>query len=435
VEPERYEDARFSYARLLEKFGWTSPVVERMMLYFIRTDNLKETLSLRRWFEVDPKKRHITPETTAELGGYLLDKQFEEPVGVPNEYVPYIESVRGLLLKAVMEKPSLPEAHYHLARYYHSFGNRHEERVTLEVAIHAFDNAREESVRRINYHIDTHRRLADVLINDREFIPAEEQLIKGINLYQDALSRFRDPRSREAIARYQFGSLYAGLGDLEYFVKLGDTSAGDMSAAIRYYRQAEDNGWAPPEMLYRMGAAYYQLENWKDALEKIFAASKTLPLNDRLLFALGNVSFKRGDYHAAQGYYNRLLDRLESRRVRLPMLLPNDRPEYLELAERLMMAQNNAGAAYEMLAAQTGNQSYRNQAMALYSRSELSWDSRTRDPRSMIRSGSTPLPFINARNALRPQAGYEPQIFIRIDRDAAEPSVWEELAPFMPERY
>jgi hypothetical protein len=117
------------------------------------------------------------------------------------------------------------------------------------------------------------------------------------------------------------------------------------------------------------------------------------------------------------------------------MLLPNDRPEYLELAERLMMAQNNAGAAYEMLSAQTGNRSYRNQAMALYSRAELSWDSRTRDPRSMIRSGSTPLPFINPRHILRPQTGYEPQIFIRIDRDAIEPSVWEELAPFAPERF
>jgi len=217
---------------------------------------------------------------------------------------------------------------------------------------------------------------------------------------------------------------------LEYFVK-----SGDMNAAIRYYRQSEDHGWSPPEMRYRMGSAYYQLENWRNALENIFSASGELPLNQRILFALGNVSFKRGDYYAAQGYYSRLLDILESRRARLPLLLPNDQPEYLELAERLMMAQNNAGAAYEMLAAQTGNPSYRNQAIALYSRSELSWDSRTRDPRTMVRSGSTPLPFINARNALRPQSGYEPQIFIRIDRDVAEPPVWEKLASLEADRF
>ena len=65
----------------------------------------------------------------------------------------------------------------------------------------------------------------------------------------------------------------------------------------------------------------------------------------------------------------------------------------------------------------------------------LSWDSRTRDPRSMIRSGSTPLAFINSRNALHPQAGYEPQIFIRIDRDVAEPSLWEELVPIRTDRF
>jgi hypothetical protein len=53
----------------------------------------------------------------------------------------------------------------------------------------------------------------------------------------------------------------------------------------------------------------------------------------------------------------------------------------------------------------------------------------------MIRSGSTPLPFINMRNMLRPQSGSEPQIFIRIDRDAVEPSVWEELAPYTPDRF
>jgi hypothetical protein len=149
------------------------------------------------------------------------------------------------------------------------------------------------------------------------------------------------------------------------------------------------------------------------------------------LFALGNASLKRGDYFAAQGYYNRLLDMLESQRIRMPILLPNDRPEYLELAERLMMARNNAGVANEMLAAQTGNRRYYSSALSLYAESNRAWDARTRDPRSMIRSGSTPLPFLNSRNALYPQPGYEPQIFIRIDPEALETSQWEELAPLL----
>jgi tetratricopeptide (TPR) repeat protein len=417
VDPSKYDDARFAYARLLQEYGWTDPVVERMMKYFIRTDNLKETLPLYAWFVNNPKRK-LPAETMAELGGYLLDKRLEEVRGVPNEYVEQIEGIRDLLLNAVKANPSLPEPHYHLARYYQSLDNSREERITLEVAIRAFDAAREESVRRRAYRIDAHRRYANNLINSREFAPAEEQLVRGVNLYEDALSRRLISRSPD------YGRLYAGLGDLEYFTKTGD-----MEAALNYYHRSEQNGWAPPEMQYRMGAAYYQLENWGTALEYLFTASSGLPLNRRLLFALGNTALKRGDYFAAQGYYNRLLDILETQRARLPVLLPNDRPEYLELAERLMMARNNAGVAYEALAGQTGDRRYRTRAQSLYVEANRAWDARTRDPRTMIRSGSIPLPYLNSRNTLYPQPEYEPQIFIRIDRDALEPSRWEELAP------
>ena len=418
IDPSKYEDARFYYARLLEKYGWQAPVVERMMMYFIRTDNLREVLPLRDWFTNNPKAS-LSAESLGELGGYLLDKQLEEVRGVPNEHIEYIGSVRDMLLEAVYANPSLPEPHYHLARYYQSLGNTTEERVTLRVANRAFDDAPEGSIRRLNYRIDAIQRYADALITAREFIPAEEQLVKGINLYEDAVSRRLITRSPK------YGKLYAGMGDLEYFAKTGD-----MEAALRFYHRSEQNGWAPPEMQYRMGSAYYQREDWKNALEYIFAASSSLPLNRRVLFALGNTAVKRGDYFAANGYYNRLLDILESQRSRLPILLPNDRPDYLELAERLMMAHNNAGVACEMLAAQTGNRSYFTRALAFYAEAQRAWDSRTRDPRTMIRSGSTPLPYLNSRNTLYPQENYEPQIFIRIDREAQENSPWEEIAPF-----
>ena len=417
IDPSKYEDARFAYARLLDKYGWTDPVVERMMKYFIRTDNLKEVLPLYNWFMANPKRK-LSADSMAELGGYLLDKRLEEVKGVPNEYVEQIEGIRDLLLAAVQANPYLPEPHYHLARYYHSLGNTSDERITLEVAIRAFDSAKEEPVRRRIYRIDAHRRYADLLINSREFIQAEVHLVKGINLYEDALSRRLVSRSPD------YGRLYAGLGDLEYFTKTAD-----MEMALNYYHRAEQNGWAPPEMQYRMGAAYYLLEDWGNALSYLFNASSGLRLNRRLLFALGNTALKRGDYFAAQGYYNRLLDILETQRARLPVLLPNDRPEYLELAERLMMARNNAGVACESLADQTGDRRYRTRAQVLYAEANRAWDARTRDPRTMIRSGSVPLPYLNSRNTLYPQPGYEPQIFIRIDRDALEPSRWEELAP------
>jgi tetratricopeptide (TPR) repeat protein len=211
-----------------------------------------------------------------------------------------------------------------------------------------------------------------------------------------------------------------------------------MSAALEYYHRSERYGWAPPEIQYRMGAAYYQLEDWQNSLDYLFKASSDLPLNRRILYALGNVTYKRGDYFAAQGYYNRLLDVLESQRLRMPVLLPNDRPEFLELGERLMMARNNAGVTAEALAGITGRREYRSQALTLYAESARAWDAITRNPQTMVRSrlADTPgapginLGFLNANNALRPSSNYTPEIFIRIDKDVLEPSHWEELAPF-----
>jgi len=297
----------------------------------------------------------------------------------------------------------------------------------LENAIRAFDLADSESVRRRIQRVDTHYRYANLLVNNREFFPAERELVRGIELYEDFLNR------NLISASPQLGRLYAAKGDLEYFVKTGD-----MNAALSDYRRAERYGYSPPEIQYRMGAANYQLENWGSALEYLFKASAELPLNYKLLHALGNTTYKRGDYFAAQGYFDRLLDILESQRARFPVLLPNDRPEFLELGERLMMARNNAGVVYEALADTTGNRDYRSRALSLYAESARAWDSITRNPESMarMRLADTPsapgvnLGFLNVNNAIRPASGYNPEIFIRIDKDVLDPSHWEQLAPF-----
>ena len=443
---DRYENARFAFARVMENHGWQPPVVERMLRYFIRTDNLREVIYLQHWFEADRRRRPLSAPALTELAGYLLDKQLERPQGVPNIYIGSIDGVRDMLLRAVRMDPTLPEPHYHLARYYGSFGsiNIHEERVTLENAILAFDNAREESVRRRVMRIDAHRRYADVLVRHREFFAAEEQLIRGINLYEDFLARNLISPSPE------LGRLYADLGDLEFFTKslicpiTGDLSLENYRMALHFYHLSASHGWLPPEIQYRMGAAYYQLQDWENAMTHIFRASAEMPHNRRILFALGNVAFKRGDYFVAQAYFNRLLEILETQRARLPVLLPNDRPEFLETGERLMMARNNTGVVYEMLANQTGNTGHLSRALALYAESSSAWDSITRNPATMTRvtpftpfefgdeepiAPSVNLPFLNARNAFDPARELPPQIFVSIDKDALEPSRWEALLP------
>jgi hypothetical protein len=37
--------------------------------------------------------------------------------------------------------------------------------------------------------------------------------------------------------------------------------------------------------------------------------------------------------------------------------------------------------------------------------------------------------YLNVQNSLHPIPGYEPQFFLRIDKDILEPSSWEEMAP------
>ncbi|MDR3138434.1 MAG: tetratricopeptide repeat protein [Treponema sp.] len=424
LEPEKYEDARAAYARLLARYGWTDPVVERMLKYFIRTDNLEEVLPLQAYFMNNPKRK-ISPPSLAELGGYLLDKRIEEPRGLPNPYIEQIEGIRAVLLRAAGADPALPESYYHLARYYDYFSNGDDERITLESAIRAFDAAPEGPVKRVRYRIDAERRYAQVLINGREFFAAEEQLIKGIGIYEDAVARRLFSRSPE------FGKLYADLGDLEYF-----TQEGNMELALENYLRAERNGWAPPEIQYRMGSVYYHRQRWDAALERFFAVSGDMPLNRRLLYALGNVSYMRGNYFAAQGYYNRLLDLLGAERARFSLLQPNEQGGHAELAERLMAANNNLGVTMEALTEQTGDNRYRSRALGFYTESARAWDALTRNPETMLRFGaadiSTPginLAYLNSRNILYPDQAYDPQLYLQIDKDAAEPSPWEHLVP------
>ncbi|GHV83285.1 hypothetical protein AGMMS50212_06250 [Spirochaetia bacterium] len=422
IDPSRYEQARDAYAKVVLYYGQTDSIMERMMIYFIRSDKLADTLPLQNYFMKNPKSK-IRAASLAELGGYLLDKRFEISKDVPDENIEHIEGIKDVLLRAVKTDYSLPESHYHLARYYHNYNARLEERQTLETAAALFDNARAESSKRMRYRIDTQQRLASLMINGREFIPAEESLAKGVLLFEDAVNR------RLLTSAPEFGRLYAELGNLEYFAK-----SGNYDEAIKFYLQSEQNGYAPPEVLYRLGSAYYREGSYERAMSRFISVSRTLPFNRRLLNAMGNVAYMRSDIFAAQGYYNKLLQLLENDRNRFPMLLPNERPEHKELVERMMVARNNLGVTLNALSARTGNSAYRAQALGEFAESSRAWDTIERDPATLVRAGITEssipgasLPYLNIQHTLYPIPGDQGRIFMQIDKDVLEPSEWEEL--------
>jgi tetratricopeptide (TPR) repeat protein len=222
-----------------------------------------------------------------------------------------------------------------------------------------------------------------------------------------------------------------------------------MSAAINYYQKATEGGYVSPEIYYRMGAAWYREDNWAKALDNFYQAY-TLGLgakgnikgsagNRRLLYALGNAAYQKGDNYAAQAYYQMLLKLLEGDLAladSTSSVSTTATDAYNLLATRLMVTRNNMAATLENLADRTGNAALSSQAQGLYALSSSAWDVLTRNPTTMVRAGSgdlsTPginLAYLNSRNALYPQSGYQRQIYINIDKDMDDPSKWDSLAP------
>jgi tetratricopeptide (TPR) repeat protein len=189
-------------------------------------------------------------------------------------------------------------------------------------------------------------------------------------------------------------------------------------------------------MVNRMGAAYYRLEQWEPALARFYEVYSEAPLNKRILYALGNVSYQRKDYFAAQSYYTRLLNLLDTERNRFSLVSSNNTTDQLNLAERIVVARNNLGVTFEALTTYSGAPAYYSQALRYYAESSLAWEFIARDRETMVRpfvrDYATPginLGFLNSRNALYPRPDYEPQLYIFIDKDIQDNSFWENLVP------
>ncbi len=414
IDRSKYERARESFATLIEEYGPKDPFMERMLRYFIRTDSLADTLALQEHF-MGSKRRKIGHETLTELGAYLIDKKEEEPEGVPDPNLERITSIGKIFERAIEQDPGYPESWYHLYRYQLRYGAKGQGLATIRQAVELFDRAEEKNATRKYQHIDAVRRYAAHLAEERSFLPAAEQLVKGAELYDDALER------RILAPTPDLARIRADLGDLDYFVFARHDDA------LANYKRAVRDGWAPPEIRYRMGYIHYSHADWRTALEQFYDASMDLPLNRKLLFAMANTAANQGNQHMAQGYYNQLLDILELERSRFPRLVPAGSVEHAELAERIMRARNNLGVTMEELARQNGRTDYRSRALSLLSESARAWDALTRDPQSMIRAEGTNLGYLNTKMILQPNLGFAPQIYQEIDKDVLEPSAWEEL--------
>ncbi|WP_321990866.1 periplasmic flagellar collar protein FlcA [Marispirochaeta aestuarii] len=388
---ERYEEARRSYATLIQQYGAKYELLFRMLRYFIRTDNYTEVTRLKEQFQANPRL-DVEPDAYAELGGYLLDK---------ND----IGDVRPVLQRAMDADRTLPETHYHLARYFRRVEEPVEERKALDFAEYYFEEVRPLGKTRLKLLTDTYDRQGEADYEDGQYLTAEEYFLKARDQYEDALERrILEPES-------MFGRIYRNLGNLYYYIAAEFDSAFDMFSA------AQENGYKSPEMHYKKGYIHYNREDYRDSLAQFHLAADLFSLNENLLFATGNALFMRSDFFAAQGYYTHLLDRLEQQRREMSVLLPDEREEDRALIERLIRVNNNLGVTLQRLSLATGDREKFSRALVHFTDSMEMFDLLGRDQETMERGSAVNLGYLNQRAMLYPVENYDLQIYRDIPLD------------------
>lgn len=437
--PAKLDEARLSYATLIEKYGVKDDLLFRMLRYFIRKDMGEEVERLRVYYASRPEVK-VDPEAFAELGGYLVDHR-------------RLDFAQEVLFRADKVKPGLAEVHYNLARYYRIVKSTADEKLALDAVIRNLKNTDPLTVKRLSIEIDTYTRRGELYYRSGELIAAEKDL-------QTAVSLVEQNQKMKLIGKERlFGRPYAALGDLYYYVQ------GDLANASVQYQNAMANQLTDPGLSYKIGFIQYTGHDYKSALAS-FASTEDqsaypsgsdeimsgapgetapavenapagaaspavpaapaptaarVPLN--LLFALGNCFFQRGDYFAAQGYFLGLLDRLELKKASIGNLLPLEVPEHRALMDNLVKVNNNLGVTMIRLAERTGDRRKRSEALVYLTAAAQIADSLGRAPDTVVRGETRSLPALNMRGILYPTSNFVLQIFQDLPKDLIAPSL------------
>ncbi len=415
--PARYEPARFAYATLIQKYGARDDLLFRMLRYFIRTDKAEEVERLRLYYAERPEVK-VDAGVFAELGGYLVDHH-------------RLDFVQEVLFRADKAKLGLYEVHYNLARYYRLVKNAGDEKKALNATLENLRRSSTEAIttKRVTIEIDTNTRLGEYNYGIKEYITAETYLRKAASLVE----QYRKMNIIPVDSLY--GRPYADLGDLYYYIQ------GDLNAANAQYQTAFADTFTSPELLYKTGYIQYRQGDYKGALatftqtedasaypvaaDTAVAAEPTpaepLPAPGQppqnLLYALGNCFYQRGDFFAAQGYYLRLLDRLENRRAALGILHPEDQPSDRALLDSLVRVDNNLGVTLFRLSERTGDRTRRSQSLVYFTQATEIADTLSRSPDTVQRSEDRSLPSLNMRGILYPVSGFVLQLYAALPKD------------------
>ncbi|TVR85850.1 MAG: hypothetical protein EA428_15150 [Spirochaetaceae bacterium] len=390
----RYEDARVKYATAIEVHGETDLLLMRMLLYFIRTDNYREVMPLKDLFQTD-RRAEIDPYIYAELGGYLMD--YDE-----------LDDAGDVLHRVLDKRFDIPELHFHLARYFSRVSRPTDQLTALNNAISLFEQTEPLTPRQAGMLVDTYGRAGRYHYEREDFLLSEQHFRDGISHYEQARSiGFLEPEER-------FGSLYAGLGDIHYYI------AGELDAALRRFREAESAGYRTRELSYKKGFVHYNRERFEEALDEFMNAAGSFSANPNLLYATANTLYNNENFFSAEGYYFELRDRMERERSLIRNLLVDEDPRHRNVIEYIIRVNNNLGVTQQRIGERTGDPNKSSEGMVQLTRSMEFAENYRRDPQTGRRTATTSLAFLNMRETLYPRPEFELQIYQNIPRDFSD---------------
>ncbi len=399
--PVHFEDARRCYATLIQNYGMEDLWLERMLLYFMRTDKLSEILPLKTHF-LAAEKLFPSASTLAELGGYLFDKGL-------------LEDVHTLLIAAQAKDKTLPEAHYHLARYFLKSNIPDEERKALGNAIKSFGLLPVLSPRQEAMFIDSWIRRANAEFGARQYIAAEADYAAAVAEYSKALDLGRIK------AAPRFAAAYAGMGNVAYWQR------DDLSSALTWFEKAGAEGFDSPELRYQRGYILYRQGRIPEAVSQLYLSGADGHESPYLLYAFGNALYARKDWSAAEAYWRRTVAAMEAELEQIDLPVPSEKASHAEVAELLMNARNNLGAALLKASTRTGDARKRAEAVQAFTESTRLFDGLMGElvplRRAVPGGDGKPrnLGLENLNLLLEARRGAEPLVYADLERSVAFP--------------
>jgi len=336
----KFEDARRAYATLIDHYGFKDLYLERMLIYFIRSDgsqgpggaprdNLADILALKKHF-LGERRDPLSALARAELGGYLMDRKL-------------MDDVRVMLMSAAKKDPSLPEAHYELVRYFRRTDMPDEEKIALDNAVKTFAARRSLSPRRTAMYIQSLIWRGEFRVGEREWIGAEQDFTEAAAQYQQGLEL------RKVKKEARFGEAYAGLAEVAFWQR------NDLDSALTFLERAAESLYDTPDTRYRRGYILYQKGRFADSLDQFYRAGQGGNESPYLDFAFGDALYERGDYLSADGYFRRVVAAMTALYAQMDLPQPGRRASQAEILELLMKADNNLGASLLRAAALVGD--------------------------------------------------------------------------------